>query len=99
MRCDRGRVAQMRCERGHVAFEGGDALRVEGGSVAQGGGLFSEVELERGEEAELVPICEEAFRGARASAELQWTKPPEGGPAAAHAARAPAPLYPWGGGF
>jgi hypothetical protein len=29
---------------------------------------------------------------------LQWTKPPEGDPAAAHAARAPAPPLPLGGG-
>jgi hypothetical protein len=33
-----------------------------------------------------------------ASADLQWTKPPEGDPAAAHAARAPAPPLPLGGG-
>ena len=60
------------CERGHVALEGGlvaleegDALSVEGGRVAQGGGLLGEVEVARGEEAELVPRCEEAFRGGK----------------------------------
>ncbi len=30
--------------------------------------------------------------------QLQWTKPPEGDPAAAHAARAPGPPLPLGGG-
>jgi hypothetical protein len=60
--CERCHVA---LEGGLVALEGGDALSVEGGLVAQGSGLLGEVEVARGEEAELVPCCEEAFRGGK----------------------------------